>query len=43
MAVAPSKFCRRARASACAEGSKAARPKNSSDEMPLCVPNLSRA
>lgn len=43
MDCAPSKPWRRDFASVWAEGSKAARPKNSSEEMPFCVPNLSRA
>ena len=43
MEVAPSNPWRRDLASACAPGSKAARPKNSSDDMPFCVPNLLRA
>lgn len=41
--MAPSKPCRRPLASAAAEGSKLARPKNSSEEMPFWVPNFWRA
>lgn len=43
MDVAPSNPCRRVLASAWAVGSKALRPKNSSEEMPFCVPNFWRA
>lgn len=43
MEEAPSNPCRRDLASDCAVGSKTPFPKNSSEEMPFCVPNLERA
>src|SRR6266576_2542624 len=43
MEVAPSKPCRRSFAAAEADGSYAARPKNSSEEMDFWAPNFWRA